>query len=383
MDTVNKKMEEGGFQLVKRGKRPNNNTIPNPNPNPETTFKFTYQQTKPTKGGEGSSSSSRGITDVPNTIQKIQHVMDDLKKSEFFADAVNMMKTYLLFENLSLGDVTQRTLFPTTEHTQQSQTTTATHFQPLHIKEIVCYGIGNFSFSKKSLHQLCFVLLLSQQLSAAHVQLLLFDPVFTEIEKDVLTKLDCALIMENEEGKRRIQPSPHSVLDSEKVAERKEGVLFYMPHCGKQLYNNLLWANWERDNIDRVVIFGNSFSNYALRDGKSSSNNSIDQLKQSSDKKIRKKNKRKITEGIVSHHQDKKIHDEHQHQVNYIDRISPHTIEINIPQNYILNDIFNDQSLHVFPIQQILDDTFWSFKPEPFSDSCDPEIITKITKICC
>ncbi len=40
--------------------------------------------------------------------------------------------------------------------------------------------------------------------------------------------------------------------------------LFYMPHCGRGLYNNVVWSNWSHD-LRRVAIFGNSFSLYRER----------------------------------------------------------------------------------------------------------------------
>ena len=48
--------------------------------------------------------------------------------------------------------------------------------------------------------------------------------------------------------------------------ENKEGcylfpedlTLFYLPHCPKQLLNNILWTNWEQ--LDQILIFGNSIS---------------------------------------------------------------------------------------------------------------------------
>ena len=46
-----------------------------------------------------------------------------------------------------------------------------------------------------------------------------------------------------------------------KVSEK---TLFYMLHCGKPLYNNLLWANWS-EQISNVVILGNSFVSYEER----------------------------------------------------------------------------------------------------------------------
>ena len=35
--------------------------------------------------------------------------------------------------------------------------------------------------------------------------------------------------------------------------------LFYLPHCPKQLSNNLLWANWSAEKLRKLVVVGNSF----------------------------------------------------------------------------------------------------------------------------
>jgi hypothetical protein len=49
------------------------------------------------------------------------------------------------------------------------------------------------------------------------------------------------------------------------VQEGKRGVsgectVFYMPHCGTALYNNLLWSNWTPDALSSMLIIGNSFA---------------------------------------------------------------------------------------------------------------------------
>ena len=40
--------------------------------------------------------------------------------------------------------------------------------------------------------------------------------------------------------------------------------LFFMLHCGKPLYNSVLWANWGPE-LSNVVILGNRFTSYQER----------------------------------------------------------------------------------------------------------------------
>ncbi|XP_019722518.1 SRR1-like protein [Hippocampus comes] len=110
--------------------------------------------------------------------------------------------------------------------------------------ECVCYGLGTFSSCVSARYQLAIMLLL---LDAAKIPLkhcLVFDPAFSSGEKDVLRELGLTVLTENEEGKR-LATKP---------------TLFYLMHCGKALYNNLLWKNWSPNCLPLVVIIGNSFN---------------------------------------------------------------------------------------------------------------------------
>lgn len=114
--------------------------------------------------------------------------------------------------------------------------------------ECVCYGLGPFSSSMSARYQLAMLLLL---LDAAQISLkncCVYDPVFTSGEREVLTELGATVLTENEEGKR--------------LATRP--TLFYLMHCGKALYNNLLWKNWSAQCLPRLSVIGNSFS--SMRD---------------------------------------------------------------------------------------------------------------------
>lgn len=41
--------------------------------------------------------------------------------------------------------------------------------------------------------------------------------------------------------------------------------MFFMPHCGRRLYSNLLCTNWSAHQLQNVVLIGNSFDNFVLR----------------------------------------------------------------------------------------------------------------------
>jgi hypothetical protein len=74
-----------------------------------------------------------------------------------------------------------------------------------------------------------------------------YDPVFTVHERVVAEEAGMTLPREHTVAKRRATGP----------------TVFFMPHCGKELYDNLLWANWDKDSLANVVIVGNSFAHYA------------------------------------------------------------------------------------------------------------------------
>jgi hypothetical protein len=57
----------------------------------------------------------------------------------------------------------------------------------------------------------------------------LFDPVMTASEIAVAAADGIRAPRVNEAAKRKCHGDP---------------TVFFMPHCGKELYDNLLWANW-------------------------------------------------------------------------------------------------------------------------------------------
>lgn len=52
--------------------------------------------------------------------------------------------------------------------------------------------------------------------------------------------------------------SPYILQEGKRLATKP--TLFYLMHCGKALYNNLLWKNWSTQCLPRMIIIGNSFN---------------------------------------------------------------------------------------------------------------------------
>ncbi|XP_035235669.1 SRR1-like protein [Anguilla anguilla] len=109
--------------------------------------------------------------------------------------------------------------------------------------DCVCYGLGSFSTCISSRYQLAMLILLLDTLRIPPVQCSVFDPVFSPAEHEVLQALGFTVLTENEEGKRPVS----------------RPTLFYLIHCGKALYNNLLWRNWSPQALPWLTIVGNSF----------------------------------------------------------------------------------------------------------------------------
>lgn len=111
--------------------------------------------------------------------------------------------------------------------------------------QMVLYGIGSIESFEPPRLQLSLALLMKRKLSwIGDVEV--FDPVISLTESRVLEALGCFVLSVNEEGRRQaLKP-----------------ILFYMPHCEAELYENLLQTNWSGDMLSRIVLLGNSFDTY-------------------------------------------------------------------------------------------------------------------------
>uniref|UniRef100_A0A8C3EHX8 SRR1 domain containing n=1 Tax=Corvus moneduloides TaxID=1196302 RepID=A0A8C3EHX8_CORMO len=195
----------------------------------------------------------------------------------------------------------------------------------------VCYGLGRFGRCPAARYQLAFLLLLLDELRVPPARCALFDPAFSAREAAALRALGLCLLPENEEGKHGVEGS---------------ATLFYMVHCGKALYNNLLWSNWSPAALSKLVIIGNSFRGIEERSG-----HILDRL----------------------------------WCLQPCSPLLPPTVlkgveEVALPSHPRYLDTFNDTSVHWFPLDKLqeLSPEVWDCVEEPMYQDCeDLEIIRK------
>jgi len=240
-------MEEDGFKLVK-------------------SKKSAKYKKKPTKNIVTSDEIKEDLSpeEISEFVRKLKIAQDEFEACEFFLDFL--------------------------------QSWTAFSKQDTQIDCVICLGIGNFAQSSNSSSQVAakFQLLLFLAFSK-HIKndnLFVFDPILTSSEKCILTKLNLKTFENNQEG--------HYLFE-------KSTTVYFLPHCPKQLLNNLLWSNWS--NLDFVYIIGNSFKNLIL-------NFSQNQLQ----------------------------------SVKYIQQVSEIITESEIKNSFQYKDIFNNLSFHHFQL---------------------------------
>lgn len=191
-------------------------------------------------------------------------------------------------------------------------------------QDCVCYGLGSFSSCVSARYQLALLLLLLEALQIPVAQCCVYDPVFSTTEKETLGTLGFVVLTENEEGKRA-------------VCKR---TVFYLMHCGKALYNNLLWKNWKPHTLTKLLIIGNSFH------------------------------------GI----QERMLQRELERDYAYLSAAMNMCEETPMPCSPRFSDVFNDTSLIQFPAEQPseLPQSTWDDSQEPHYQHCqDLEIIRR------
>ncbi len=122
------------------------------------------------------------------------------------------------------------------------------HLKGKRPSRIICLGLGHFSSCADSRRQLALLLHLTKAFGkeGGPLDTSVFDPVFTCAERDFLDGQGLTVPRINTEGKSTIPEG--------------DTTLFYLPHCARQLTNNLLWSNWSPVGLEHLLIVCNSFS---------------------------------------------------------------------------------------------------------------------------
>ncbi|XP_078083505.1 SRR1-like protein isoform X2 [Mustelus asterias] len=253
--------------------------------------------------------------------QRIQETVEELRNSEFWTDCY-VQRVVNIYHTAPLASPSIS--FPSEEAPESLEYKKDNVDHCRTTLDTVCYGIGNFSSSVTSRYQLALLLLLLETLQIPRDGCLLFDPLFTEWEKRFLKDCGMVVLKDNEEGKRPIN----------------KPTLFYMIHCGKALYNNLLWKNWSPEKLAQTILIGNSFKGMEER----------------------------LPARVL------------QRDYTYINHILALTEETTFPCSSRYTDVFNDTSIHQFPTKKLIakPSEFWEGAAEPTYQECeDLEIIQK------
>ncbi|KAH8311569.1 hypothetical protein KR044_006963 [Drosophila immigrans] len=195
------------------------------------------------------------------------------------------------------GDMSQSDYFIVAMETLQQQLDALK--RPL--ERIVCLGLGPFTRTQQALHQAAFIV--STQRHHNIKEVLYFDPVFRDTEKELLQRFNGTVMSEDCAGRH----------------EAEVATLYYLPHCPYALMHNLLWCNWQRESLPNVLLISNSFEMLTLNRTKNA--------------------------------------DDH------ISRIAEHCTEIALEDDYEQHNVFNDLSLHTFPSDKLPaaeETTFWT-----------------------
>ena len=114
----------------------------------------------------------------------------------------------------------------------------------------------------------------------------------------------------------------------------QEPSLIILPHCPKQLTNNLLFSNWKPRLLENILVISNSLTN--------------------------------ISESVQSSN------------VKFIHAVVEHNIldEKKLRNSFKFSDIFNDLSLHSFKVMENVEEDIWRMQ-RPVYDDADVEFISR------
>ncbi|XP_050296918.1 SRR1-like protein [Anthonomus grandis grandis] len=197
------------------------------------------------------------------------------------------------------------------------------HLNNPKISKIISLGLGRIHDSTIARYQFALLLCLRDLTDA---DIVASDPVFNKHDISILEYFDVVVDKNNQEGKYCV---------------KEEVVLFYLPHCPKQLTNNLLWSNWGLHLSNCIIIC-----------------NSINKI-------VEDNTKKDLTRCAY-----------------FLNQICPYVCELGVVNSFRLFEVFNDTSIHVFPIDKLklLGVDFWNVFAEPVYSDNDIEFVKGANK---
>jgi len=117
----------------------------------------------------------------------------------------------------------------------------------LPVTSVLCLGLGSPIESKRSRAQLALLLAVCDYAKIPRGKVQIYDPVFSDQDVQSLSELGLRVTTINYEARYSIEVP----------------TLVYMPHCDRELYENLIRKNWTRDNLLNIVLLGNRLIEYS------------------------------------------------------------------------------------------------------------------------
>ncbi|CEG42864.1 camk camk1 protein kinase [Plasmopara halstedii] len=183
-------------------------------------------------------------------IDRVHGIADILRKSVLLKDAQSVIMKHFDMKSEETSVKNEENQADSTEKTHSGLT-------------IVGYGLGSFCASINAVHQLAFLVVMREafmkieatwdshavgSLKSRHICVEIYDPAMNKSDVAIANYFQLEVIQKNEHGRRLV----------------KSNTVFFMPHCSKTLYQNVLACNWG-PAIGKLVIIGNSFSAYRDR----------------------------------------------------------------------------------------------------------------------
>jgi len=184
-------------------------------------------------------------------------------------------------------------------------------------EELWCFGLGHIAGCVSARFQLALLLLIRELLHIPEERAFVNDPIFFCGEVELLRRLKFKVISENLECKVKCQVP----------------TFLFLPHCPKQLTNNLLYANWSPDGLTKLSLISNSFSSTVERGVKSD----IERNAQ-------------LVASLV--------------EAEMVE-------EVTMSNTFRFEDVFNDMALHQFTGVARAQEFFWDVKPPEYSEDAE------------